>query len=376
MAQGGPAPLALAARHRDRYVGSVLRALAFTCLLPACVLLAAPSLARADCEVRGVASIDRIRLRLPGHALRTLSVTDLPVAVRPGHGSRYVDLRVLAPLDFGARTDAIMPWAIPLASAQAGGTLWLTPRVHVETVREQLSDDGLVIRARLDEGVWVERVHVPCDAVALGHGEGSSEPPDWSAQRGPSWALARPEVWVSAAPHEGASFRLEAPDGLPAPLAEVGRRGDWVRVSSAFSTGAALRGWIRQADLRRLAAPLPPPVPFERARSRPARPLCRRRPPPRRDEYVGPAHIATGAIITTRADGETAWATVSEPAVFTISWRTGSSWARVVHVPGLHGDGDCPEVLHEAYVPRQAVSLQGEGRLRGSTAPAVLLGLE
>jgi len=81
----------------------VLRALA--CALA--LLFAAP--ASADCEVQGVASIGRLRVRLPGHPIRTFSVTDLPIEVRPGRGTHYRDARVLAPIDFGARTDARVP---------------------------------------------------------------------------------------------------------------------------------------------------------------------------------------------------------------------------------------------------------------------------
>ena len=47
--------------------------------------------ARAECEVQGVASLGRLRVRVPGHRLRTFGVTDLPIAIRPG---AFVEVRV------------------------------------------------------------------------------------------------------------------------------------------------------------------------------------------------------------------------------------------------------------------------------------------
>jgi hypothetical protein len=100
-------------------------------------------------------------------------------------------------------------------------------------------------------------------------------------------------------------------------------------------------------------------------------PLCTRAAPDR-NEYVGPASIATGTAIHMSQDGRE-WATVAEPAVFTVSWRMRSPWVRIIHVPGLRGDGPCPEVLRRAWVPRDAVHLQGEGEAQGTS---VLLGIE
>ncbi|HJL15271.1 MAG TPA: hypothetical protein RMH99_06430 [Sandaracinaceae bacterium LLY-WYZ-13_1] len=342
-------------------------------LLVATLALAAPAAtARAECEVTGVASIERLRVRTPGHRLRTLAVTDLPVAVRPGRGDHYRDVRVLAPLAFAARTDAEIPWAVPRSRAVASGMLWLTPRVELETVRERLDEDELVIRAQVDTGVWVARVHVPCDAIAVGHGETGDPPPGWADGEGTRWNPLQDRIWLRHEPRRGPSVRVEAPDGLREPFVELERRGDWVRLAARFPSGAEIRGWSRQ---HHLTPPEPPDEPRPRfARRTPqARLALCRRTAPADDEYVGPANVSVGTLVRTERDGE-AWATISEPAVYTVSWQTGSRWVRIVHVPGLRGDGRCPEVLRDAWVPRRTVTLQGEA-VHGSI-PGTLLGLE
>ncbi len=339
--------------------------------LAALSCLAVAPAARAECEVTGVTSVDRLRLRIDGHAIRTLGVTNLPVAVRPGRGERYRDVRVLAPVAFGARTDAPIRWSVPRPLAVADAMLWLTPEVEIEDVREQIGDDALVIRAQVDAGVWVRRVHVPCAAISVGLGEGRAAP-RWAHSPGPRWRLRHDHLWLVARPddEEAPAIRLDAPEGLREPLIEIDRRGPWVRVIGRFPSGAVLRGWARQHHLRAGEGP----VSRRRfARSTPATQpgLCSRRPP-RRDEYVGPATITVGAHIHMRQDGDV-WATITEPTVFTVSVRPGRDWVRVVHVPGLLGDGDCPEVVRHAWVRRSMVSLSGEG---GRYDPMRLLGLE
>jgi hypothetical protein len=330
--------------------------------------VAAP--ARAQCEVRGVASVARLRMRVPGEALRTMSVTDTPVAVRPGRGDHYRDVRVLAPIAFGARTDADIPWTVPRPEAVAGGSVWLTPRVEVEEVREE-GEDGLSIRVQVDAGVWLSRVHVSCDAIAVGHGEGGEAPPAWLGRGGPRWQPFHDSIWMSAEPDGTPSVRLEAPDGLASPLVEIERREEWVRVVAHFQSGAALRGWIRSHHLRP-ASGAAEAREYRRAMPQASLHACRRHPPAT-DEYVGPAHIAIGTLLSTRRERGTEWASVSEPSVFTVSWHSGSAWVRVIHIPGLWDDGRCPAVLRHAWVPRSAVSLQGES---ANAMPGHLLGIE
>ena len=132
--------------------------------------------------------------------------------------------------------------------------------------------------------------------------------------------------------------------------------------------GAMIRGWVRHVDLRAAEDARVVERPFRRSTEHSRHALCRRRPP-RQDEYVGPAHITVGTLVHTSRDG-TEWASVSEPSIFTVSWRPGDRWVRVVHVPGLRGDGRCAEVIRRAWVPRSAVSLQGE------RSSGILLGLE
>lgn len=329
---------------------------AFT--LAALLALLAPPLARAECEVTGVASIDRLRVRIPGEPLRTLSVIDSPVAVRPGSGSMYRDVRVLAPLSFTARTDAPIPWTISRPGGVADGMLWLSPEAEVEDVRER--GDDLIVRVQVDAGVWISRLHLPCSSLSVGHAEGGAEPPDWGANGGPRWNPRGEDIWLMSDAGSGASLRLDAPEGLASPLIELERRGGWLRVAARFGSGAVLRGWVRQHHLE-LAGPGPSSrPPYRRARSLAPAPSCSHSPPAR-NEYVGPAQLRPGAHVRIDPRGP-AWASIAEPAVVTIRWRTGSDWVRIVHVPGLRSDDPCPEALTRAWVPRSAVLLQNEGR--------------
>lgn len=318
--------------------------------------LLAPQAARADCEVSGVASIDRLRVRIPGEPLWTLAVTDAAVAVRPGRGGLYRDVRVLAPLGFLARTDAPIPWVVPRPSALADGMLWLTPATEIEDVRERSSGE-LVVRVQVDTGVWISRLHVPCAALSVGAGEGGAEAPDWGARGGPRWQLRGDDIWLMSEAGRGASLRVDAPEGLATPLVELEQHDGWVRVAARFSSGAVLRGWVRAHHLEVVGSRDAPPA-FRRSLVVTPVPRCSRRAPSS-NEYVGPALVQTGAQVRIDPTGP-AWASVAEPSVLTISWRTGSPWVRIVHVPGLRGDGACPEVLTQAWVPRDRVRLQGE----------------
>jgi hypothetical protein len=281
---------------------------------------------------------------------------------------------VLAPLAFGARTDADVPWTFPRPTVVADGMLWLTPRVEIEDVREQLDGEDLVIRAQLDAGVWVDRLQLPCDGITIGHGEGGRDEPEWIAA-GPQWMLRHGYAWVASRPDDddAESIRIDAPEGLRGPLTEMARRGDWVRVMARFASGALLRGWVRQHDLRTSNTSEISPQPYTRAIVTNNPGVCSL-PRPARDEYVGPARITVGALVRWEQAGEP-WATVTEPAVITVSWRAGSDWVRIVHVTGLRGDGRCAEVVQNAWVPRMAVSLQGESTQLGGV-PASLLGVE
>ena len=318
--------------------------------------LLAPQAARADCEVSGVASIERLRVRVPGEPLRTLSVTDAPVAVRPGQGGHYRDVRVLAPLAFTARTDAPIPWTVPRPSALADGMLWVTPRAEIEDVRERGSGE-LVVRVQVDTGVWISRVRVPCAALSVGPGEAGADPPDWGVRGGPRWQLRGDDIWLMSEAGSGATLRVDAPEGLATPLVELEQDDGWVRVAARFASGAVLRGWVRQHHLEAVAASDASPA-FHRELPPAPVPRCSA-PASSRREYVGPAQVRAGAQVRVDPSGP-AWASVAEPSVLTIRWRTGSPWVRLVHVPGLRGDGACPEVLTQAWVPREAVRLQGE----------------
>jgi hypothetical protein len=327
--------------------------------LLALVLCAAAGAAAQDtvCEVRGVTSLERLRVRVPDDRLRTLEAIDLPVAVRPGRGERYRDVQVLAPLAFGARTDDDVPFFLREDGPVEGGVLWLTARTTLTMVEER--SGAVRIEAELAPGVTASRLDVPCEALTIGPGEGARPAPRWVPLRGPRWVPARRRLWLMAAPGDGEAVRIRLARGarLPRPLVEVERREPWIRVATTFpGTGAAVRGWVQAHHLRAAGAWEDPP---REPRSYPARiyPPCSY--PPRPDEYVGLAQVTPGTLVRTRPHGQ-GWATVSEATLFTVAWRVGESWARIVHVPGLMDEGDCPIVLGGAWVPRRAVALRGE----------------
>lgn len=320
------------------------------------LLLSFASTARAECELSGVGSIDRVRVRIAGEPLRTFSVWELPLAVRPGNGNAYRDVRVLGPLHFTARSDAPAPWTLARAGLVADGMLWLTPEVEVEELRERMDSEELMVRVQVDAGVWISRLNLPCAVLALGHAEGRGSAPDWGLRGGPRWSMRGQDLWLMSQPGEGASVRVDAPAGLT--FVELEHRAGWMRVAARFGSGAAIRGWVRQHHLEIVEERNARPTTFERTvRETPASQCTP--PRPRRDEYLGPAHIALGAEVRLRPDGPI-WAHVSERAAFTIRWRRGSAWVRIVHVPGLRGDGDCPAALDHAWVPRTSVRLEGE----------------
>src|SRR5258706_11443245 len=63
--------------------------------LLAAMLVLASQPASADCEVHGVASVERLRVRVAGTTIRTYRVEALPVAVTPGHGAHQRVVRIL-----------------------------------------------------------------------------------------------------------------------------------------------------------------------------------------------------------------------------------------------------------------------------------------
>ncbi|HEY8430213.1 MAG TPA: hypothetical protein VIL20_17650, partial [Sandaracinaceae bacterium] len=260
------------------------------------VLLAWPCAARARCEVAGVASIERLRIRLPGERFRTIGVTDLPVAVRPGRGTAYRDVRVLAPITFSARTDARIPWTVPRPGAHADGMLWLTPAVDIEDVREDVEGGSVTVRAQVDTNVWISRVRMPCRALSVGHGESGAEAPAWASARGPRWQPLREHLHLTSRPGGGVSVRIDAPDGLAEPFVELERRDGWVRVAARFPSGAVVRGWALAHQLRAAHGASAEPSSYRRSHRTPRVPACRRGAP-ERGEYVGPAHIAVGAHV-------------------------------------------------------------------------------
>jgi hypothetical protein len=311
-------------------------------LLLVALLFASP--ARAQCEVSGTASLDRIRVRVPpSQPIRTFAVSQVPIVVRPGRNPRYRDVRVVGPIAFEGRSDGIVPWSIRRAGTVAGGAFWMTPLVEIEEVVDD-GEGGLLVRAQVAEDVWISRVHLPCAALVLGQGEdGRGDPPGFGARRGAAWQPRTDRVWLMSGRGEGASVRVDAPNGLPSPFIETERRGAWLHVVTAFSSGAALRGWVRESELRMARASRVDPRAFVRTVASPPH-VCGGR--------GREVTIAAGTVVTTGPDG-TAWATFPADTMVRISIE--GSWARIVSIPGIFSDARCPEVLSRAWVPRTAL---------------------
>ena len=333
----------------------------------ALLALALPSGARAQCDVEGVASLDRLRVRIDGSRLRTLQAIGLPMTFRVGRGL-YQNVRVRSPLAFEARSDRTPEWRVRGAGPLEGDVLWVTERVPLRTVRAVGGGERVDVVAELAPGVEATEVELPCARLTFGR-PGWSTGPERRAPAlrpgNPVWWPAREWIWLLDEPGRGPSVRLRFA-GIPPALSELDRRGAWVKVGlSLEATGSRATGWVRQRVLRvvdreRLAQRATSVGP---RRGPPVTRDCRRR---RRDgEYVGPAMVDGGSLVRTRPNGEP-WATVAETTTLTVLWRIGQAWARILHVPGLRGDGRCPEVLRRAWVERGAVHLQGERARRAN----------
>jgi hypothetical protein len=320
------------------------------------LILLITSPAFADCEVQGRASLDRLRVRVAGVGIRTFAIEGLPVAVRAGSGGHSRDVRVLGPLAFAARTDARVPWTFVREGPVAEGLLWWTPASQIENARE--IGDEIELRIRLADGVSLDRLRMPCNAIRLGAARPSASAPP-SYPPGPQFAVRRSETWIWSEPGgQGSRARIDVRTTLPEPFVELGRNRGWVEVATSFAeTGAVVRGWVREQDLMLLAPgadsePDAPPIPQQSAGS------CNYTP--RRNEYVGTARVEGGTLVRDRADG-VAWAEVPHDADVRIAWRHGDAWAQIVEVRGLRSsDRSCPFVLTNAWVPRRSIRLQGE----------------
>lgn len=307
----------------------------------------------AQCEVTGVASLDRIRVRMPAsQPIRTLAVSEVPIAVRPARNGLYRDVRVLGPLAFEGRSDGVVPWTIRRAGTVADGAVWLTPLVEIEEVVERERGE-LSLRVQVADEVWISRLRVPCAALSLGRGEDRpGDPAGFSASSGPLWQPQSDRVWLMSRRGDGASVRVDAPNGLPSPFVETERRGPWLHVVTSFSSGAALRGWVRESELRMAEPAAQEPRAFVRTLA-PAPRACPRRPR-FAGEQLREATIAAGTAVSTHPDG-TPWASFPEATTVTVSVRASSSWARVVSVRGIFSDGSCAEVLTRAWIPASAL---------------------
>ncbi len=319
----------------------------------ASLLVALP--ARADCEVLGVATLPELEVYAPGERRQVVSVAQRRVAVRPGRGTVRRDVRVLEPLAFSARTRSPIAWAVPRPASVADEMLYWGPTVEVEDARED-PREGLVVRARVDDGVWVSRIHVPCDAVRIGPGEGAMEAPAWTARRGPRWQPRGESLWLHARPGEGATVRLDAPRGLPTAMLELARRDDWVRLMIRFASGAAVRGWAREQQIEVATIRRPPSdwTPREPVAPRDRCP----RAPPARGEQVGRVTLPPETPVHWRPGGPV-WATTSASGSFRISAREGEPWVRLLRAPGLRSGGRCRDLVSHAWVRRDALPPTG-----------------
>lgn len=362
-----------------------------------------------------MADLERLRVRLPGRRLRTLSTRSLPVAVRPGRGGHYRDVRVLEPLAFGARTDAPIPWRLRTPGRLVEGVLWAARRTPLREVREWR--EGVEVAVELRPGVVARRVRLACEAITIGAPRGTdeeaAEPP--ATGPGPRWWPRSDHLWLAARRGGGPSVRLDTADlEDPPTLVELERRDHWVRVAATFpASGTAVRGWVQRLDLRPASRPAyPDPGASTRGGSaRDARPPERSAPGSgvagrpaddgtqraddtgqraddrgtqraddrgtqraddgtrRADDGTG-GHascaaelagepgarrvlVALGALVHARP-GRDAWALITGRAVMAVTSSGRGPWVRILAVPGLREDGEC--AIRDAWVHRRTVT--------------------
>lgn len=302
------------------------------------LLLPAPTRAQ-ECALVGVASVPRVRIEPTGGSAFEIDLVDHPLEAR-AEGDR-VRVHSRSTFDFTG-TAAAVP--VALRRATTVGPLLLRPGTPL--LEPALVGAGVRVRAELSPNVSV-RLDLRCDGVRAG---ATAEPPDEAPD-----AIERGDLLA-----EGAHLRVHDSPAGPTSLvlarigegglllAELERRGDWVRVRRDFATGATLDGWVRARDVRR--------VPSEEVHDYLMGTLigvggCGRGGS---DGYDGPATVRAGALVHHQ---RASWARARRDVEVQVHWPAGGEWVRLETIEGVRAHGSCPNLLDVAWVRRSDVRL-------------------
>lgn len=323
----------------------------------ALLLCALPSLAQAQgraCTLRGAGELPHVRVRPRGATPFELSVTDRPVAVTATRSER-ARVRATSGLIFeGEMASGDVPIALGREVRVAHGVLTLRPGTAISVV----SLRRRAVAVELDDDVRVASVTVPCDALRVGPAAAASELPPDAPEAGA--LLSRGEALHVHARPGGPALTVEAA-GLR--LAEVARRGGWVRVRRDFFDGSTLQGWVREAELERV--PEEPFAEIGHGYGMGGLGLCGTGGA---HAYRGPATLVAGAQVREAREG-VAWARAAEDVEVRVYFLFGAEWAQLTRVEGLRDYEGCTQELDRAWVP--VASLRFPPGARGVPASQV-----
>lgn len=310
----------------------------------ALALLLLPAPVSADCTLAGVATLAEVRIDAPGGAPIEAALEDQPLTVELREGAPAA-FRATGALAF-AGTVAVPAVPVALRRARRVGPLVLRPGTAI--LRATPAADSLAVDVRLTEGIVAE-LTLPCAAVRVG---ATAQPPVASPAGAPT------RTTLAAV---GARLLVHRAVGSPGPLtirieqgnlhlAEVARRGEWVRVRRDFFDGSTLDGWVRAADVRATGSLAVVETMYgtmvgeERCGHGASH------------TYVGPATLRAGAVVRAAPDGAE-WARATRAIEVRVTWPWESPWVEVNEVEGLRARGECPNLVTFAFVRREDVEL-------------------
>ncbi|MGE0784348.1 MAG: hypothetical protein AB7S26_01570 [Sandaracinaceae bacterium] len=315
-------------------------ALAFLVLFVARPAAAQPSLA---CTLEGTGRFDAIRLPLGDAPPLELSFrrTSARVEVSGSDEARIQTTEGL--LLTGTIAASGISAALRAPVEPRPGLLRLRPGVPV-TLRRLAP---LIVDATLTSGLTVEGLEVPCDALRAGEPERT---PEWEADAPTRGALVSrgDALTLHLAPDSSVTLTLAV---RALRLAEVERRGGWIRVRRDFMSGATVTGWVRARDVTSGALEAFSEI---GQGSGGGLGLCGTG---RRDAYLGPATLTRGAAIRESRDGR-AYATAGRDIQLReVAIAMNDGWAQILRIDGVEDGDECRQELSRLWVRVEDIRL-------------------
>ncbi len=310
----------------------------------ALALLILPAPVSADCTLAGVGTVPEVRIEVPGGAPIEASLEQQPLTVELRDDPR-ASFRATGALAFAGTADAS---AVPVALRRARRVGPLVLRPGTAILRATTAGAGLSVDARLTEGI-VAALTLPCDALRVG---ATADPPAGAPEGAPTHTTleaAAPRLLVHRAVGSPGPVTIRIEQGTLR-LAEIARRGEWVRVRRDFFDGSTLDGWVRAAEVRATGS-------LELAETMfgtlVGGGICGHGGS---HTYVGPATLRAGAVVRAAPDGA-AWARATRAIEVRVTWPWDSPWVEVNEVEGLRARGECPNLVTFAFVRREDVEM-------------------